>query len=289
MARSVNEGFEEYLSRLIPTEAQRNAGASHRASVKAALEAKLDVSHSYETGSFSHGTGVRGYSDVDLLVCLKSKPESSYTALTWVKDALSERFPSTDVAIRRPAVAVKFASGYETWEVIPGFMTNRGGEGQYVYDIPSPSAGSTWIDAAPREHLSYVNECNLKPHKGNAKALARLIKAWKYYRNVPVSSFYLEMRCAQHVASLDSYIHVWDVCLVLESLVDHELAAMNDPRGATGRIQACSSDSSKEDALSKLKTAAGRARNALDASKADNPDSAFYYLDQLFGGSFPSR
>lgn len=290
MARSVDEGFREYLGRLVPTEAQRDAGVGHRASVKAALEAKLDVSHSFETGSFSHGTGVRGFSDIDLLVCLKNRPESSYTALTWVKDALSERFSSsTEVVIRRPAVVVKFASGYETWEVIPGFMTTRGGSGQYVYDIPSPSTGSAWIDAAPKEHLAYVNECNRKPSKGDAKALARLIKAWKYHCNVPISSFYLEMRCAQHVASVDTYIHVWDVCLLLESLESHELAAMNDPKGAAGRIHACSSDSTREDALSKVKTASTRARKALEAYRADDADTAFYYLDLLFGGSFPSR
>lgn len=289
MARTVNEGFEEFLSRLIPTKAQRDAGSSHRATVKAALEARLTVKNFFETGSFSHGTGVRGRSDIDALVSLGAKPDSSYTALNWVKDALSERFPSTIVKIRRPAVVVEFASGYETWEVIPGFMTSRGGKDQYVYDIPGPSTGSAWIDSAPREHLAYVNECNEKPHKGDAKDLARLIKAWKYYCNVPVSSFYLEMRCAQHVKGLSSYIHVWDVCLILEKLDGHDLASMNDPRGASGRIHACSSDSMREDALSKLKTAATRARKALDASRDDDPETAFYYLDLLFGGKFPSR
>jgi len=65
MARTVNEGFEEFLSRLVPTQAQRDAGVSHRASVRAALEARLRVNNFYETGSFSNGTGVRSYSDID--------------------------------------------------------------------------------------------------------------------------------------------------------------------------------------------------------------------------------
>jgi hypothetical protein len=289
MVKTVNEAFEDFLARLIPTEAQRTAGSGHRASVKGALEAKLKVNSFFETGSFSHGTGVRGYSDIDALASLGGKPESSYTALNWVKDALSARFPSTEVVIRRPAVVAKFAGGYETWEVIPGFMTGRGSQHQYVYDIPSPTANGGWIDAAPKEHLAYVNECNAKPHKGDAKDLARLIKAWKYFCNVPISSFYLEMRSAQHVASVDAYIHVWDVCLLLEKLEAHELAAMNDPKGASGRIHACSSDSSREEALSKLKTAARRARNALDANNAKNPESAFRYLDLLFSGKFPAR
>lgn len=289
MARTVDEGFEEFLKRLVPTQAQREAGAGHRSTVKSALESRLNVKNFFETGSFSHGTGVRNRSDIDVLVSLgNDKPGSSYTALTWVKDALEARFPQTTVRIRRPAVQILFGGGYETWEVIPGFLTTRGGDA-LVYDIPSPVTNGGWIDAAPKEHLAYVNECNEEPHKGDAKDLARLVKAWKYYCNVPISSFYLEMRAAQHVNTQKTYIHVWDICQLLEKLRDHDLADMNDPKGASGRFSATSSDSTREDALSKTKTAATRARKALDASRADDPDTAFYYLDLLFGGQFPAH
>jgi hypothetical protein len=290
MARSVNEGFDEFLRRLVPTQAQRDASAAHRASVKSALEAQLSVSSFFETGSFLHGTGVRNYSDVDALVSISNaKPLSSTTALNWVKDALSARFPGTTVKIRRPAVVVEFASGDETWEVIPGFLTLRGGKDQLVWDIPSPVSSGEWIDSAPKEHLKYVNDANKQPSQGDAKALARLAKAWKYYCNVPINSFYLEMRAAQHVKAQTTYIHVWDVCLLLEKLDGHDLADMNDPSGATGRIKACSSDSTRRDALSKLSTAAVRARKALDAHRDGKTDDAFYYLDLLFGGRFPAR
>lgn len=290
MARSVEEGFDAFLSRLCPTQAQRSAGATHRASVKGALETRLPVRRMLETGSFSHGTGIRGRSDIDALVSLGAdRPGSSYTALTWVKNALGERFPRTPVKIRRPAVVVEFGAGYETWEVIPGFLTTRGNSDQYVYDVPSATYQGGWIDSAPRVHLDYVNLANKKPSKGDAKALARLLKAWKYYRNVPVSSFYLEMRCAQHVRGVSRYIHIYDLCEVLESLHANQLAAMNDPSGATGRIRACSSDSSRADALTKLSRAATRARNALEAYKDGKTDHAFYYLDKLFNGQFPTR
>lgn len=47
MARTVNEAFEELLKGLVPTKAQREAGSSHRATVKVALGAKLSVSNFY--------------------------------------------------------------------------------------------------------------------------------------------------------------------------------------------------------------------------------------------------
>jgi hypothetical protein len=106
---------------------------------------------------------------------------------------------------------------------------------------------------------------------------------------VPISSFYLEMRCAQHVTTQTTYVHIYDDCQVLEKLVGHELAPMNDPSGATGRIRACSSDATREDALSKLSTAAARARKALDAYKDEKYETAFECLDILFAGKFPGR
>lgn len=134
-----------------------------------------------------------------------------------------------------------------------------------------------------------MNECNQAPSVGNAKTLARLAKAWKYYCNVPISSFYLEMRAAQHVATQTSYEHVWDICQLLEKLVSHQLASMNDPREASGRFAACATDARKEDALSKLDTGATRARKALDAYNDGRLDTAFHYLNLLFGDQFPAR
>jgi tRNA nucleotidyltransferase (CCA-adding enzyme) len=79
MARSVDEGFREFLRRLTPTDAQRAAGAAHRESVKKALTDRLAVSTFFETGSFTHGTGVRHHSDIDVFVSVKDgRPESSY-------------------------------------------------------------------------------------------------------------------------------------------------------------------------------------------------------------------
>jgi Second Messenger Oligonucleotide or Dinucleotide Synthetase domain len=289
MALSVAQGFETFLGRLAPLQSQRTAAAGHRASVEASLRGALGVHLFRETGSFGHGTGVRGHCDVDLLVSIRNqRPGSSDTALAWVKNALAASFPYTPVRISRPAVVVAFAGGEETWEVIPGFVTGRGGQGVYVYDIPGAATG--WLDTAPLEHLAYVNEVNSRPGiTGGAKKLARLIKAWKYYNNVPISSFYVEMRATQYLASQSSFVPVYDICYLLQHLNSIGLAAMNDPKGAAGRFEACSTTAKKADALSKLSTGATRARKALDAHRKDDAATAFYYLNLLFGGQFPSR
>jgi hypothetical protein len=289
VARSVAEGFDIFLSRLVPLASQREAAGKHRTSVETSLRNALNVSLFRETGSFSHGTGVRNHCDSDLLVSIRGdRPGTSDTALNWVKNALSNSFWSTPIRISRPAVVVEFASGTETWEIIPGFITSRGGADYSVYDIPGAATG--WMDSAPTAHLDYVNEVNTrKAVKGGAKKLARMAKAWKYYNNVPISSFYLEMRAAKYLSTESSFIPILDVCRYFEYLESIKLSSMNDPKGASGRFYACSSTAKAKEALSKLSTAATRARKAVNAHNAANVDLAFYYLDLLFGGKFPSR
>lgn len=64
---------------------------------------------------------------------------------------------------------------------------------------------------------------------------------------------------------------------------------MNDPSGHTGRIAACSSTAKRDEALSKLATAATRCDKAMTAEFDERPADAFRWLDLLFNGRFPSR
>jgi hypothetical protein len=133
----------------------------------------------------------------------------------------------------------------------------------------------------PKDHNSYVNRVN-NDHDGNVKLLARQIKVWKYKRNVPVSSCYLEMRAAQHMDGESSYAALWDLHASLKKMLDAKLAAMNDPTGLGSRFGSCSSESNKVDALSKLETAVTRAHKARDYASKDYHASAIEQLKLLF-------
>lgn len=284
MATTVSSGFNTFLNGLVPTAYQAQAASKHRQTVYDALSANPGLSRFVQIGSFNHGTGVRNYSDVDYLAALQNlQPTSSDTALHKVRDVLQSRFPSTTVKVRRPAVVIEFASGTETYEVVPAYFQRGTGDAR-VYDIPGRASG--WVESAPDTHIKYVTDANKSP-SGGAKALARLLKAWKYYRSVPISSFYLEMRAAQYMTGETSFVASIDLRSVLSKLNSHGLAAMNDPSGIAGRIHACGTEAQKSDALSKLSTALGRANNARDAEAAGKISDAFYYWDQLFAGNFP--
>jgi len=282
--KTIDEAFEVYLGWKTPTDRQRSAAAKHRNSVTSSVTKDLDVYRFIETGSFTHGTGVAGHSDVDILVSLKeNQPASSDTALSWIRTALVNTFPNTHVHVSRPAVVVPFANGYETFEIIPGF---RNDSEIARFSIPAP--GGEWMDTTPQAHLDYVSAANAKPRQG-AKRLARLLKSWKYSQSVPVSSFYLEMRAAQHMRGEETFLAIADLWSVLERLDRLDLASMQDPTGNSGLIRATSSPGAAETARSKTHTAAVRAKRALDAWRDDDAASSFHYLDLLFNGGFPSR
>jgi hypothetical protein len=287
MPRTATQGFDIFLARLTPSDANRAKASLHRASIESKLESRFGVYRMFETGSFRHGTGVAGYSDVDFLVSLKSsRPQHSSSTLTAVKDALVERFPLTYITVSRPAVVLHFGGGYERVEVVPGFYASSEDSG-IKYKIPG--FHEEWMESTPQAHLQYVDSCNQQQGvKGGAKSLARLLKAWKYYRNVPVSSFYLEMRAAQYMATQSSISWPHDLAYVLRRLNEHSLASMNDPTGETGRIHACSSSATYTDARSKLSTASTRADRALEHYSAGRISSAFDDWDLLFNGKFPS-
>jgi len=273
VSTTVSSWLSDLTTYYTPTASQFDGAKSHKDAIETRLDSVLGVYRMFEIGSLRHGTGVWHYSDADYLVSLKGiQPDSPWTMLMKVKEALQARFTSTTIAIRQPAVVCNFTDGVV--EVVPGYISAGGG-----YMIANPAGG--WMKSYPEEHNKYVNEVSAK-HNGGAKKLARHLKIWKYKRNVPVSSCYLEMRAAKYLSDDDTYHPILDLYCVLSHLQTVQLAALNDPTGLGSRFGACSSEANKRDALSKLDTAVSRARKAKDYYLADDHDNAIEQLKLLF-------
>lgn len=257
-----------------PSPTQFDYASSHRYAIEARLNAQLGVHQMFEIGSLRHGTGVWYHSDADYLVSLKGeRPLGPLTTLEKVKTQLQLRFHGTLIVIRQPAVVCRFSDG--DVEVVPGYPSSTG----VGYWIANPAGG--WMLTHPKEHNKYVNAVNSK-HNGAVKRLVRQVKVWKYQRNVPVSSCYLEMRTAKHMDGETAYSPLWDLYLTLKKMRDAELAAMNDPTGLGSRFGAVSSDSNRENAMSKLNRAVTRAHNAKEFEEAGEHNKSIEQLKLLF-------
>lgn len=287
MPRSIEQGFNDFLTNIKATAAETSATVSHRASIKACLESNFGLKRFTRIGSFGNGTNISAYSDVDYLACLPttSLKQSSDSSLRLVKDALATRFPNTGVMVRCPTVVCPFGEykSQHTEIVVADYVKEV--SGYKVYEIADGSDG--WMQICPDAHNAYVDAVD-KKHGGKVKPLIRFIKAWKFYRDVPIKSFYLEMRVAKYADGESSIVYDIDVKNILTMLRDNELAALQDPMGIDGYIYPCKTAAFKQDALSKLNTAATRAEKARIATTNGDIKEAFDWWKLLYNDKFPN-
>jgi hypothetical protein len=287
MAKTVGDAFSTFHGWLTPSDGETAAATSHRKSLYDCLDAHFDLRRFFRTGSFGNGTSISRYSDVDYFASIPRErlKQNSGSTLREVRDVLDARFPRTGVRVATPAVLVPFGSDRSEWtEVVPADFIRKEDDAS-VYEIADGGGG--WMRSSPEIHNRYVAAVN-KKLDFKVKPLIRFVKAWKYYANAPISSFYLELRIAKYAAQENSIVYSIDVKNVFKLLLDNELASVIDPKGISGYVQACSSSSGKDDALSKLDTAYSRAAKARDAERADKISTAFDWWDKVFFDHFPS-
>jgi hypothetical protein len=288
MPRDINQGFNDFHNRIKTSAAETAAAKSHRASIEACLKSNFGLSRFSRIGSFGNGTNVSGYSDVDYLACLPAaslKQSSSYS-ISLVRDALDIRFPSTGIKVNTPAVVCPFGKyKSEDTEIVVADYIGEEEYGFKNYEIADGNGG--WMRISPDSHNHYVAEVD-KMHGGKVKPLIRFIKAWKFYKDVPIKSFYLELMVAKYAAGESGIIYDIDVQRILAMLRDNMLAAIQDPMGVAGYIHPCKTDSLKRDALSKLNTAATRAENARIAESNGDTKIAFDWWRLLYNDNFPA-
>ncbi len=283
--RTITQGFNIFHSRITTSTHESGKATSHKSSITSRLETHYDLKQLFYSGSANNGTSISQYSDVDFFAWIptgKLKSNSS-ASLREIKECLQGRFPNTRIYVDSPAVVLDFGSGdWDTAEVIPADYLEQQ-NGKNVYDIPD--GDGDWMKSSPSTHNAYVSSENTRLDK-KLKPLIRFLKAWKYYCDVPISSFYLELRATKWMEDESTIIFDIDLCSILKKLESCSLAAIQDPKGISGYVHACSSEAKKNDALSKLRTASARAQKARSEGELENTKNAFYWWNMLFMGKF---
>lgn len=277
MSATASSMLESLIRSMTPNEAARSDAAKHRKEIEEWLKTDLGILRMRETGSWHHGTALDGFSDVDYFVSMRdSCPSSSTTALEDLCASLSRGIPGAYVSIDRPAVRLRYFEDGPDVEITPAYIRETDD-----YDIPDP--GSTgWIRSNPAVHLEYVDRAQQETG-GRAKGLIRLVKTWRSCNNVPLSSFYLEMRTAQYALNNIPIIYDWDLRDFFKSLANSGLREMNDPTNYGRRIATGTSNLAESiTARYAVEEAARLARLALEAAEDSDHCTAIYHLRTLF-------
>lgn len=285
--RTLNQGFDTFHSRITPGSYQSGKASSHKNSITRRLEEYFNLNQLFYSGSANNGTSVSYFSDVDFFASIPTKKlkENSATSLRVIKECLQKRFPNTNIYVDSPAVVLDFGEGeWDTAEVIPADYVEKIND-KNVYEIPD--GNGKWMRSSPILHNTYVTSENNRLGK-KLKPLIRFMKAWKYYCNVPISSFYLELRVTKWMEDESAIVYNIDLNTIFKKLDDCELSAIQDPKGVSGYVYACSSEANKREALSKLSTARTRTQKSRNSESAEDTKLAFEWWDKVFSGNFPS-
>jgi len=288
MVRTLDAGFQLLLDRLVVDDRESDATKAHRERIKECLDSAFGLYAFFRGGSFHNGTSVRGYSDLDYFASIEhdKMPDDSTLFLSEVGDALGKRFPNVSLALRAPAIVVPCAAASDAAiSVIPAKLVGQTGDDHRIYEIVDGAGG--WMKASPDAQSAYIAAIDARLD-GKLKPLICLLKAWKYFRDVTISPFYLELRCTEYACGEKTIAYSFDLHNLFKLLWEHQLADIQDPQGILGRVSAWPAGADQETALSKLRTALYHSERAQEAAAKGKSEEAFRYWNSVFSGHFPA-
>jgi hypothetical protein len=177
---SIAEDFATFLSNLtisnIDTISLRY-GELTAALNKAFRDTESKTANTLQVGSFGRRTGIDGISDLDMLYLMpKTKWEfykngKQLKLLQDAKEAISQRYPKTDVRVDRLVVTVTYSNFHV--EVQPVFEED---DGNFTY--PDTKDGGSWKVTKPRLEMDAVASLDAEKNS-NLRRLCKMARAWK--------------------------------------------------------------------------------------------------------------
>lgn len=163
------------------------------------------TSHRLMVGSYGRHTAIRGVSDLDMIFILPSSLRDTYSSetgprriLTRVKDALTARYPNTDIRVDQCVVRVQFTSNKFKFEIQPAFENDDGS-----FDYPDTKAEG-WKNTKPRAEISATKECNDRTST-NMRNLARMTRAWKDANGVVIGGLLIDTLVYRFFSTTTTY------------------------------------------------------------------------------------
>lgn len=208
---TVSDRFDKFLSNIELTYLQVSDAQTKYNGVCEKLH-KIYYSSTYNgstkllVGSYGKNTAIAPPSDIDVFFIMPTSEYHRYNArsgnkqsqlLQDIKNVLYEKYPSTDMRGDGQVVMVNFIS-YAV-EVVPAFLLDNGD-----YYIPDTNSGGSWKRVSPKSEMDEITNSN-KRSNGNTVRLIKMIKAWKYYCDVPIKSLMIELRAVNFLTNWEYY------------------------------------------------------------------------------------
>ena len=272
--------FVEMLGRLKLTKAQRaDAKAKYNRVAKALHDEFYTNQYDGKTklliGSYGKKTNIRPPQDVDLLFKIPVDVYEHYeqyngngasALLQKIRQILDSEYETSETPKAwGKVVLVKFPDGKHDIELLPAYEVGDG-----VYKIPNTEDGGFFEDFDVGSDLAVVFDSNNETG-GVTRPLIKMVKKWKsLHSSLHTKSFEIEAYVADYLKSVDY----------------NEMSWAERVTGFFEWLQV--QPNLYQDDVSLVKTAAERARKALDFEKAEKITDVCSEWKKIFGNAFPA-
>lgn len=292
---TVTAAFAGFRSNLEITGLQERLVAARQAKVRAAVARGLTVLGSFLTGSYRRSTLIAPMrdADVDIMVVL----DRSYrrcgprAVLDLVKKTLRETYPSSKISRNGQAVTITFSEF--TVDVVPALTPWWD---SVSLDICN-SGDDTWIRTNPRKHIEISSKINERTG-GVLVPSVKMLKAWNRAAGRPLRSFHLET-LAWKIFDPGWLSTAWwgpgvgmgsdpeNISRFFAEAPDRLRRKLPDPARDQGDVGAYLTGWAREDAISKIATAAARCARAGRLFADGDAAAASTAYREVFGDAFP--
>ncbi|QKZ22871.1 SMODS domain-containing nucleotidyltransferase [Streptomyces chartreusis] len=289
MATNPGQAFNVFHERITLTEAQKATLNARKNivedKVRSAFPAGSDMPfmEAKLIGSTGRNTAIRPLNDIDLMVRFSAENgawnkyrQDSQAFLYRVREALNSASTVGKIGARGQAVRLFYTDGIHV-DVAPVFKYSDGG-----YGIPNGSGG--WMTTDPDVHAAYMTRRNSELGS-NLKRLQRGMKAWNRTHSQHFGSFHLDVMVAEVFSSLNNNSRDASHKFFLWGQNHMRVA---DPAGYGGDLSAGMSGAQRSLALSALRAAEDRAKQALAAEERGDYREAIRLWRIVFGDEFPA-
>ncbi|MDO9232631.1 MAG: nucleotidyltransferase [Methylotenera sp.] len=161
------------------------------------------TANSLQVGSYGRWTAIKGISDLDMLYIMPAtkwsdyKDGKQYKLLSDTKDAISARYPKTEVYVDRLVVCVLYKNFHV--EVQPVFEQD---DGSFIY--PDTYNGGSWKVTKPCEEIKAMKEFVDQKNK-NLRQLCKMARAWKNKHGVGMGGLLIDTLAHNFLKSTNEY------------------------------------------------------------------------------------
>jgi len=165
-----------------------------------------ETAHSLYVGSYGRDTAAKGVSDIDIAFELPNAEFHKYNRyevngqsalLQAVKKSMQNTYPTSDTSGDGQVAIVKFTDNI-TFEVLPVFENKD----RQTFTFPNANDGGSWKVCNPRAEIQAIRKRNDETN-GNLKYLARMIRVWRDYCDVPMTGALIDTLAYQFIETYE--------------------------------------------------------------------------------------